>query len=65
LPYKGMDHEDKIAASACGCGRWLVDSIHGISINVAPTWSIFSASVPVRVATLARRHQPGRSRVLP
>ena len=47
-PDKGADHEDKIAAIGVRLKRWV--SFHGISINVEPDLSHFSAIVPCGVA---------------
>src|ERR1700730_8169915 len=47
-PDKGSGHEDKIAAIGVRLKRWV--SFHGISINVEPDLSHFSAIVPCGVA---------------
>ena len=47
-PEKGAGHEDKIAAIGVRLKRWV--SFHGISINVEPDLSHFSAIVPCGVA---------------
>src|ERR1700730_6355369 len=47
-PDKGPGHEDKIAAIGVRLRRWV--SFHGISINVEPDLSHFSAIVPCGVA---------------
>jgi len=47
-PDKGPDFEDKIAAIGVRLKRWV--SFHGISINVEPDLSHFSAIVPCGVA---------------
>src|SRR3954471_19914772 len=47
-PDKGAGHEDKIAAIGVRLRRWV--SFHGISINVDPDLSHFSAIVPCGVA---------------
>jgi lipoyl(octanoyl) transferase len=47
-PDKGEGHEDKIAAIGVRLRRWV--SFHGISINVEPDLSHFSAIVPCGVA---------------
>jgi len=47
-PDKGADSEDKIAAIGVRLKRWV--SFHGISINVEPDLSHFSAIVPCGVA---------------
>src|ERR1700744_2075115 len=47
-PDKGADHEDKIAAIGVRLKPWV--SFHGISINVEPDLSHFSAIVPCGVA---------------
>lgn len=47
-PDKGAVHEDKIAAIGVRLKRWV--SFHGISINVEPDLSHFSAIVPCGVA---------------
>jgi lipoyl(octanoyl) transferase len=47
-PDKGRDHEDKIAAIGVRLRRWV--SFHGISINVEPDLTHFSAIVPCGVA---------------
>ncbi len=49
-PDKGADHEDKIAAIGVRLKRWV--SLHGISINVEPDLSHFSAIVPCGVADI-------------
>ena len=46
-PDKGREHEDKIAAIGVRLRRWV--SFHGISINVAPDLTHFSAIVPCGV----------------
>jgi lipoyl(octanoyl) transferase len=46
-PDKGQGHEDKIAAIGVRLRRWV--SFHGISINVEPDLSHFSAIVPCGV----------------
>ena len=46
-PEKGPDFEDKIAAIGVRVRRWV--SLHGISINVEPDLSHFSAIVPCGV----------------
>ena len=46
-PDKGAGHEDKIAAIGVRLRRWV--SFHGISINVEPDLSHFSAIVPCGV----------------
>ena len=46
-PVKGTGHEDKIAAIGVRLKRWV--SFHGISINVEPDLSHFSAIVPCGV----------------
>jgi len=46
-PDKGDGHEDKIAAIGVRLRRWV--SFHGISINVEPDLSHFSAIVPCGV----------------
>lgn len=47
-PDKGEGHEDKIAAIGVRLRRWV--SFHGISINVEPDLTHFSAIVPCGVA---------------
>jgi lipoyl(octanoyl) transferase len=47
-PDKGAGYEDKIAAIGVRLKRWV--SFHGISINVEPDLSHFSAIVPCGVA---------------
>jgi lipoyl(octanoyl) transferase len=47
-PDKGQGHEDKIAAIGVRLRRWV--SLHGISINVEPNLTHFSAIVPCGVA---------------
>jgi lipoyl(octanoyl) transferase len=47
-PEKGAGFEDKIAAIGVRLKRWV--SFHGISINVEPDLSHFSAIVPCGVA---------------
>jgi lipoyl(octanoyl) transferase len=47
-PDKGAGHEDKIAAIGVRLKRWV--SFHGISINVEPELSHFSAIVPCGIA---------------
>src|SRR3979411_975918 len=47
-PDKGGDHEDKIAAIGVRLRRWV--SFHGISINIEPDLSHFSAIIPCGVA---------------
>jgi lipoyl(octanoyl) transferase len=46
-PDKGQGHEDKIAAIGVRLRRWV--SLHGISINVEPDLTHFSAIVPCGV----------------
>jgi lipoyl(octanoyl) transferase len=46
-PDKGHGHEDKIAAIGVRLRRWV--AFHGISINVAPDLTHFSAIVPCGV----------------
>jgi lipoyl(octanoyl) transferase len=46
-PDKGRDHEDKIAAIGVRLRRWV--SLHGVSINVEPDLTHFSAIVPCGV----------------
>jgi lipoyl(octanoyl) transferase len=47
-PDKSVGHEDKIAAIGIRVRRWV--SLHGISLNVAPDLSHFSAIVPCGVS---------------
>jgi lipoyl(octanoyl) transferase len=47
-PDKGADFEDKIAAIGVRLRRWV--SFHGISINVEPDLTHFSAIIPCGVA---------------
>src|ERR1700760_307073 len=49
-PDKGAGHEDKIAAIGVRLKRWV--SFHGISINVEPDLSHFSAIVPCGIADI-------------
>jgi lipoyl(octanoyl) transferase len=49
-PDKGLDHEDKIAAIGVRLKRWV--SFHGISVNVEPELSHFSAIVPCGIADI-------------
>jgi lipoyl(octanoyl) transferase len=49
-PDKGAGHEDKIAAIGVRLKRWV--SFHGLSINVEPDLSHFSAIVPCGIADI-------------
>jgi lipoyl(octanoyl) transferase len=58
-PEKGEGFEDKIAAIGIRVRRWI--TYHGISLNVAPELSHYSASCLWGQRSAPRRHQPGRS----
>jgi lipoyl(octanoyl) transferase len=57
-PDKGPGCEDKIAAIGVRLRRWV--SFHGVSINVAPDLTHFSAIVPCGVADPRRPRSCGR-----